>query len=199
MSLVTVSDAKDHLNIPSTDTSHDTKLQGFIDAADAVITYLTGPVEPTSYTEVHSGGGPTIVLLHPPVISVQSVTEYVGPTAYTLTQAELGQSAGAYSFSLDDPEAGIIARRYTGGLAGNFAGGYRNVAVTYTAGRTTTPADIRMAVLEDLRGLYQQTQMFGRPPFSSSATEDDWSPAPMHLFPRLSMLLDGPSRTPSIA
>jgi len=198
MALVTLDDVHKHLNIPDSDTTHDVELQGFIDAAEAIIVYNVGPVEETTFTEVHSGGGPTIVLDNPPVISVTSVTEYVGPVAYALTQAELGVAAGAYSFSLDDPAAGIICRRYTGGLAGNFAGGYRNVQVVYVAGRATVPADIHMAVLEDLRGLYQESQQGGRPSFTGTAEEETWSAGPMHLFPRLAGILSGPSRTPSI-
>jgi len=199
MPIVTLSDVHEHLNIPDDDVSHDIELLGFIDAAEAIITYSVGPVDETTFTEVHSGGGPTIVLDNPPVLSVVSVVEYVGPTAYVLTQAELGSPTGAYSFSLDDPAAGIICRRYTGGLAGNFAGGYRNVQVIYTAGRTSVPGDIQMAVLEDLAGLYQQSQQGGRPSFSGSAEEETWSAGPVHLFPRLAMILTGPSRTPSIA
>lgn len=204
-SLVTLDDAKAHLNIDPTDTTYDAELQGFIDAATAFVQFETGPILYQAFTEVHSGGGPTIVLDNPPIIAVDTVIEYVGPTAYTLTQAELGATTGQYSWSLDDANAGIIARRYSGGFVGNFAAGYRNVYVSYTAGRTSVPADVRMATLEDLRGLWTQTQ-YARPSaqFGSGigGQADNWTETPMNpigTFPRLTALLQGPSRTPSIA
>ena len=197
--LVTLDDVADHLNL--TDLTNAGELAGFIDAATAFVEFQTGPIIPREVTEVHNGGGVRIILDNPPVLSVTSVTEYVGPTGYALTQTELGTTAGSYSFSLDDPQRGIITRRYNGGLAGPFMGGISNIKIVYTAGRDAVPADIRMAVLEDLRGLWAQTQRgnsSGRPVPGG----DTWTESPMNpigTFPRLAALLAGPSRTPSIA
>lgn len=199
MGLVTLEDAKEHLNI--TDSTHDVELQGFIDASTQFVTYITGPVVPTTFTnEVHDGGWPTIVLFNPPIISVQSVTEHLGPTSYALSLQPPGSTSDNYGYSLDDPESGILVRRSGAGTPMAFWGGRRSVVVTYLAGRATVPADIRMATLEDLRGLYQQTQQGGRPSYGSNvASDDSWSVGPMRLFPRLEALLEGPSRTQSIA
>ena len=154
--IVSLDDAKAQLNI--TRTTYDDELQGFIDAATEIVEFQTGPIRRQTFTEVHNGGGPTIVLDNPPVISVTSVTEYVGPTAYPLTQAELGATTGQYSWSLDDASEGIIARRYSGGLVGNFAAGYRNVSVTYVGGRPQVPANVRLAALLIIEHLWEQTQ-----------------------------------------
>jgi len=200
-SLVTLDDVHSHLNLP--DSSADAEIMGFIEAATAYVEFQTGPIIPKQFTEVHDGGGPSIVLDNPPVLSVESVTEYVGATGYTLTQSELGSPTGAYAFSIDDAARGILTRRWSGGLVGPFVGGVKNVQVTYTAGRASVPADIRMAVLEDIRGLYTQTQ-YGRPGASfgggiGSEAAEQWSAVPMHAFPRLAALLEGPTRTPSLA
>lgn len=204
--LVTLADVHTHLQIPLSNTTYDTQLQGFIDAATAYVQFQTGPIINQTYTEVHSGGGPTIVLDNPPLISVTSVIEYIGLSAYTLNPAELGTDGGFYAYSIDDPNAGILCRRYAGGLAGSFAPGYRNIAVVYTAGLTSVPGDVRMAVLEDLRGLFTQTQ-YGGPSASfggdiGDTSQDDWNESmnnPVGSFPRLAALLQGPSRTPSLA
>lgn len=203
--LVTLEDAFDHLNIDdaSVDAVGD-ELKGFIAAATEFVEYQTGPIIPKTFTEVHSGGGLTIVLDNPPILSISAVTEYIGPTGYPLTAAELGAAGGMYAYSIDDPEAGIICRRYYGGLVGRFAAGYRNVIVTYTAGRATVPADIRMAVLEDIRGLFTQTQYSNRVgTFGAGSTSSDaWAQGPANpvgTFPRLAALLAAKNRTPSIA
>jgi hypothetical protein len=201
--IVAIDEVFDWLNTPQSQQGDITdKVQGVIDAATAFVEFETGPIVPRTYTnEVHSGGGPTIVLLNPPILSIASVVEYVGQTGYTLTQCELGTVTGQYSFSLDDAEAGIICRRFNGGIAGAFLGGFRNISVTYTAGRTSVPGDVRMAALEDIRGLFTQTQ-YGGQLAGITNEQDQWSETAMNpilAFPRLAALLQGPTRTPSIA
>jgi hypothetical protein len=197
--LVDLTDVKAHLNINPADTSNDAELSGFIDAATAYILNLTGPIDATQYTEVHSGNGPAIVLRNVPVVSVQSVTEYIGPTAYVLTQSELGAATGAYAFSLDNPQAGVLTRRYNGGIVGAFAGGVRNIVVTYTAGRGYVPADVRMAVLQDIAGLFQPSQE-GSNPYYANAAAGNAPLNPIGMFPRVTEILSAPTRrTPSIA
>lgn len=199
--LVTLDDVHDHLNIPYSDYSHDTELQGFIDAADDLIPYDTGPLVPTVITgEVHNeaAGRDRIVLYETPVISVEAVNEYVGPQVRALTSQPLGTSSfDNYGYSLDDLNHGVLYRRIGSGMLGSFFG---YVTVDYTAGRATVPAGIRMAVLEDIRGLYQQTQLGGRPAFGSSGAEDDtWNVGPMHMFPRLANLVEKYRRLPGLA
>lgn len=196
--LVDLDDAKTHLNIAASDTSQDAELLGFIDAATAYVLNLTGPINATSYTEVHSGNGPTIALRNLPVIAVQSVVEYIGPTAYTLTQSELGATTGAYAFSLDNPQAGLLTRRYNGGIVGSFAGGYLNIVVTYTAGRGYLPGDVRMAVLQDLAGLFQPSQEGSNPYYATPQAGN--APNPVGMFPRVTAVLTAATkRAPSVA
>ena len=77
------------------------------------------------------------------------------------------------------------------------------VVVAYTAGIEDVSPDIRLAVLEDIRGLFQQTQQGMRPPAfgggGGPGGGDTWTVGPMRQFPRLAALLEGAGRTQSIA
>lgn len=196
-SLVTLDDVYDTLNIKNPDGTDDGELQGFIDAAQAVIEDIVGPVVPQTYTEVHSGRGPSIVLDHTPVISVTSVTEYIGVTPYALSDAELGGSTSAYSYSLDDPTAGIVSRRYNG-LVGGFAAGNRNIQIVYVAGQATVPANVRLAALELIRMQWQPQQSGNLPGVGT----DDFSGINVMGFfvpNRVRELLVASQRGPAIA
>lgn len=198
--LVTLDDVHQHLNIPSTDTSHDIELGGFIDAATSFIEYVAGDVIPASYSETYeTWRADTIMLRHTPVLQVTSVTEYIGINAYTLTAQPPGSTVDNYGYSLDIPEAGLLVRRSAVGTRMAFLG--PTVVVAYTAGRDTVSGDIRMATLEDIRGIYQLTQLGGRPQFGTTSINpsEDWRVGPLKLFPRLAALLDGPGRAQSIA
>lgn len=196
MPIASLDDAKDFLGI--TDTSKDAILQNYLDAASIYVTSVLGPITPTEFTEVHNGGSDTIVVFNPPILTVTSITEYIGPTPYPLTQAELGADTGQYSFSVDNAAMGVIRRRYTGGFVGRFMGGQANVKVTYTAGYEQVPADAMMALLNDLQGLFNQSQMGGRPDFNGGDSEGTWSFAPINAFPRLANLLTATRRVPAI-
>lgn len=196
--IVSLSEVKTHLNI--TTINNDGELQGFINAATAQADYWFGPTRRTSYTnEIHDGGWPTIVLFNAPVLSVETITEYIGPTAHTLTLQPPGSTVDNYGYSIDDPLSGVIVRRSAAGTPIPFFAGPKSVVVSYTVGSTAVSADVRMAVLEDIRGLWQQTQQARRPNMPASAVEDVWNVGPLRMFPRLAELASGPGRIPSIA
>lgn len=145
--IVTTADIKAFLNIPTTDTSFDTQLGLFVDAASQMIVNRIGPVagSPT-YDEWYDGGSPSIVLRHTPVQSITSITESYGSSAvYTLTAQVLdsGSVGGAYGYS-GDLSRGLLTRRVSG-IATHFAAGLQNVHVVYVAGYATVPADIEQA------------------------------------------------------
>lgn len=198
--LLTLAEVKDSLNIKADSTNHDVELQRYIDAATPQIEYITGPINPVQITEVHRvpRGSSRIALREPPVLSVVSVTEYIGLTAYTLTDQAPGATTSNYGFALDLPDAGILRRTSSVGTEMPFLG--TNVTVVYMAGLASIPADVHLAAIEDVRGLYQQTQQPGRPQYGGApATEDGWGAGPVMLFPRLAALLNRASRTQSIA
>jgi len=151
-------DVKPYLNIGATDTTRDSELAGFISGATDLIEYETGPVASRVVSgEQHSGGGTVVALRQLPVASVLSVVEYQGTLAQPLTQAASPGVAGAYSFTLE-PETGTLTRRGSYGALSEWFAGRNNIVVSYQSGYTTIPAGIRMATLEVIRLMYQQTQ-----------------------------------------
>ena len=181
--LVTLSDVKAHLNI--TGTSHDTELSGFISAATPVVEDIVGPVTTRTVDEWYTGGGSKIVLRQYPVASITSVTEYAGTTGTALTQANV-DTADSYAYTLES--GGVLARR-TGSLGTNFTTGVDNVHVVYVAGRSSIPANIRLAALELIRHWYQLTQQGGRPQLGGAAEDGMFTPSGFAVPARVVELL----------
>lgn len=175
MSLVTLADAKAHLNIPSSaGTTYDTELQGFIDAAQPVVEQLAGPVVPRVITgETHNGGRDRIVTYNSPIISVQSLTEYVGASAFTLTAQPLGSTTSNYGYEIVDSNGGVIVRRSAAGMPVPFQGDFNSVVISYTAGYSTLPANVRLGALELIRHWWQRSQQAARRGFRSAPGGND--------------------------
>ena len=137
-SVLQLADAKAFLNI--TVATYDAELQTFIDAAEAAVGRVTGPLQPTAITAVVRGGR-TLSLPTTPVISLTSVTDSSGGT---ITTSDLWATPdGVVSFPSPSSYYGLgltfMAPYYT---------------VVYQAGRTvsaTTNADLYTAVKEMVR------------------------------------------------
>lgn len=137
--LVTLAQAKKHLNIPEDVTAHDDELADFIPAVTEVIEHVVGPVVPREVTEVHDGGREALVLRCRPVLSVVSVTEAgseVDPSGYTPSLA-----------------AGVLYR-----VSGQWAGGRSAVTVVVQAGRVAKPPSIMLAAKELLAFCWRPQQ-----------------------------------------
>lgn len=193
--IVDLADVKDFIGIPADQTARDSTLLRYIAAASRWATYVSDAIVPETFTnEVHSGGVPSIVLYNTPIISVTSIVEYVGATAYTLTASEAGTNQ-TYGYSIDNAAAGILTRRWNG-IAGNFIRGRNNVVVTYTAGFETIPEDIATYVLMDIQVLYNASSQGRR---QNSGGSDNFSAGlPLNVFPRLASLMESSRRTPAI-
>lgn len=152
--IVTLPITKEFLNI--TDTDDDIKLTRFIAAASQMIVNKVGVVSGSPVvSEWHDGGTARIVLRNQgPIVSVTSVLESYGSTVYTLTQVDLDTPAigNAYSYSVDLDE-GLLVRRASG-VAIPFTNGVRNIHVTYVAGYSTVPEDIKQATLVLVKHLW---------------------------------------------
>jgi hypothetical protein len=155
--VLTVSEAKTHLGQAGTD-QYDAVIGDLIDAAVGVVEGLVGPLFPRTFTETYNGGGYSIILRHTPVISVTSVTENWGPTTYTLTNQPVGSSTDAYGYDIENVYAGELVRRTVGSYPFPFFAGKGNITVTYVAGRTSVPPDIKLAVIRQLRDLWSDYQ-----------------------------------------
>lgn len=169
--IVDLPSVKAHLNIPANDDRADPELMGFIYAASELARDVCGPFLPETHTEYFSGGTPTYVPLWLPLISVLSVTEYYGLSAFPLTEQDLGSQMNAFAFTVD-PNTGQITRRTFGGEAARFAAGSKNVKIVYTAGRASVPWTVRLGALELIRHLWQLTQQGGRPKFGGAGYDE---------------------------
>lgn len=198
-SIVSLADARAHLNFTA-DTSHDTELQGFIDAATPVIEDIVGAIVSTTWTaEEHDArGGRVIFLRHPPVFDVTTVTEYRMGTAYTLTEVATPALAAANTYAVD-----LTTGRILRGWSAMWGWGYSYgdiIQVTYESGRATVPANIRLAALELIRHLYQLSQQGGRPAFSGGAVDEGpWTPSGFAVPTRVIELLAPNQRPPCVA
>lgn len=112
------------------------RLQLLIAAATFVIEDLAGPIVPVDTTWLASGGGRAIALPDVDVTVSQVAVDGVvlDPSAYIVNGG-----------------AGVVYAR------GAFAPGTLNVAIAYRAGGGAVPANLRLAVMEQLRFLYQIT------------------------------------------
>lgn len=163
--LVSLNDVKLQLNKSLVATTDDVELQISIDAATDVIERIKGPIVARTYVaEQHDGGRPIISLDRRPVLSVTTVTEYVGSTAYPLTVVSTPAAATAYS-ALLDLDAGTLTRLTIGGALYGFSEGMSNVQVTYTAGRASVPPSVRLAAMRLIQWWWQPTQQGSRPQF----------------------------------
>lgn len=170
--IVTLTETKLYLNIPTGDTTQDTELGGFISAATPVVEDLVGPVVPRQFDEWYDGGQSWIFLRHIPIadatVDVTAVTEFSGSTGVVLTEVNEPAPSGA-SYRYND---GMIYR-----IGCRFSAGFANIHVVYTAGRNPTPANIKQGALEIIRHNYQLSQQGGRPAFGGAADDVIFTPS----------------------
>ena len=163
--LVDVSDAKDYLNIQSTDRTRDAKILRFIKGVRPLIEAITGPIVPTQYDEWYDGGQVSITLRHrpntgygtSPLLILQAISEYNGPIEWPLSIISSPDQGQLYSAQVDLP-LGRVVRRTAGGGVQAFPGLPQSVHVVYTAGQYSVPWNVQEATLEYLREQFQDTQ-----------------------------------------
>lgn len=179
MSVLTVSEVKEHLNI--TAGTWDDELAGTIDAAEAAIARAVGPLESATVTSSVRGVGGSMVLPVRPVISLTSLTPYQGTPIDT---------AGVYL----DGEAGVIEM-----VTGEWFANVRHTVV-YVAGRATLPADLAMAVKELVKVMWgSQRGGSKRPGTGQSEAYSNTLAGSADAFPYSVERLIRPHRTVSAA
>jgi hypothetical protein len=180
--LIDLASVKAHLNMNPSDTRQDDELQGYVLAAAELARNHCGPFLPEQHTQFFDGGSPRIFPDWTPLLTVQSVTEYYGLSAFAITEQQLGNQTDAFSFTVDY-QTGELTRRTFGGEAAFWAAGAKNVKVVYTAGRAEdVPYTVRLGALEIIRHLWQMTQQGGRPKFGGTALDGADGPAVLTGF-----------------
>jgi len=167
--IISLAEARAGLGLAQANTVKDEDLRTYIAAATPVIEDIVGPVLRTTRVETFDGGAPTIALSWHPIISVGNVIESFGSnTQFTLTLQDVfaGSGLDAYGYTVDLGE-GVLVRRSLG-VASLFAGGVRNVQVTYVSGRTAIGGNILLATRRLIRHLWQSEQQGFRPAMSGS-------------------------------
>ena len=159
--IVSLTDAKNHINKTMVYTGDDNELRGFIDTAGELVESLAGPTINRTVTEYHDGTGRSEIFLGQwPAVSVTSVVEtWPGGSNYTLNQmTDLGAAGTGYDFTFDR-QVGSITRRSGPSLTRCFPAGLANVKIVYVAGRVQPwPPSIRLAALEEIGYLWRVTQ-----------------------------------------
>jgi hypothetical protein len=149
-------------------TTYDVELQSFIDSAEATLGNLVGPLTATSYTDRVRPANGRLRTRVAPVVSLTSVTSAEG-MVLTLSDLHLDQRAGVVTTNIVG--VGFISPYYD---------------VVYSAGRATCPEDIRLAVKELVRHLWDSQRGPTRRPGSESSQSSTLSlrmPGAGYLLP----------------
>ncbi|NUP24014.1 MAG: phage gp6-like head-tail connector protein [Streptomyces sp.] len=141
--VVSLAEAKAQLNIDAENTEDDAEIQGFIRSVTAICERYAGSLTRTIHVETHTGGY-GMALAHPPILSLTSVT--------AIQQGSTDQAVGDLAL---DATNGIVRRLDRGRMVGPFT-------VTYVAGRTSIPPNVRQAALIILQHMWE-TQRGGMP------------------------------------
>ena len=134
--IVSLADAREHLNFTAGDTTGDEELRGYILKASDWVEGKTGPVVRRTVTRtLYPTGG--LLFLEPPVISLTSVVAaYGSPGTYSVGSLYLDGETGTVRYGW-----GATCFMYP-------------VTVTYLAGRQVAPPLVREACLEILRAMW---------------------------------------------
>lgn len=156
--IVSLRDAKEHLNIPLDRTEDDRELLGFLVAVTAVVENHVGAVLRREESAAFDGGLDSVVLPVTPILSVTSVTES-------------GTAVDASGYSLD--AASGVMRRMADSRPTRWRAGIGNVVVDYVVGRTSVAANVSRAALIILKHMWetQRNAGGGRPGLASEVAD----------------------------
>ena len=191
LGIVSLNDAKIHLNIPTSDTSQDEELRSFIDSASDLAESYVGQVlgRRTFTSELYDGGQEFIRIRNPKAISITSVTEN-------------GETVSSSNYVLDYTGQRLYrigsGTLYATNSYGYWTAGMNNVSITYVAGYVSPPMAAKQGVLEILRHLWQ-TQRGAINVMSRTQSGDELYSTPTYSLPRRAMELLDPTSFPGMA
>lgn len=150
--IVTLDEVNEWLKHETGDPVRDAKLSRLIDAATVLVEGEVGPVQPREVTADFTPTG-RVIILPVPIMSVASVTSYTGGTATVWTEDDPTAATPTYPFRVE-LGPGLLHGAWPFGST---------VRVAYVAGRSTIPANISQAVLEQIRLWWESSQNPTRP------------------------------------
>lgn len=150
MSVVTVDEAKVHLNIGAV-TTFNAELQTFLDGVEGALGMEVGPLGAVAKTERVRGCRRVLQLNYPPVILLTTVTATDGTVVSTSLLTPTSHARVEYL------QGGWFPARF--------------YDVVYQAGRSSLPSDLRLAVLELLRWVWDPQRGGGAARFGSMPAE----------------------------
>lgn len=151
---------KPYIQFPSGQLDQDNTLQLLVDSACWwVQDYLGRPVAPTTFYERFDGWtswqGSYIVLPYYPVLQIIQLTEWWGNSGPHLlaeqtpsNQFGTGPSYGDADVYQLEPATGIVRRTFPGLVQKPFFPGSRNIEISWVAGYSPTPPEVKFATLE---------------------------------------------------
>ena len=183
MPIVSLADAKAHLNI--TTTTDDEELRRFLAVATEMAErYCNRALRRKTISETHDGDTEALLLRSRPVLSITTVTEN-------------GVALAATDYTLD-ATAGLLLRGSTTAEL-EWCDGRQNITVAYVSGYTDPPQVAQQAVLELTRHLWQTQR--GNVALPTLGGADDYNGPTgfgWSIPNRVRELLD-PLRSPAIA
>ena len=133
--IISLQDAKQHLNIPASKTTNDEEIRGWLAAITPVVEDYVGPVLPRTVTETVTGTN-VLNLTYSPIMAIVSVTPWYQGAAYSPSMLRFD-------------EFGNLVLAY----GGPFFGG--TFTVVYTVGMNPIPPNITAAVRIILKHLWE--------------------------------------------
>ena len=173
--LVTLQQYKDFAGLTS--IKNDARINVVIDQVSQLVkTYCGSTIidyastNKVEYKNIKDSIVDTIILDESPLIQVVSVQERTSQAdAYVTLITENSDSSGKYEYVIDDESDSITRTNSTGTIS--WARGPKSVKITYKAGYTTTPHDLRLAVY-DLIKYYMKDERKERMSVSGASVEN---------------------------
>ena len=139
--MITLTELKTYLNI--TDNSKDTFLQSCIDSSvNEIEDYLNRKLSPDTYVEYLDGNNKSMIYLrNKPINSITSIECFDEYDTYEDLFTGSDTASNSVQIITDDNLIKLLKGYF-------FYNGCKNFKITYTAGYSTTPDDIKSVLLE---------------------------------------------------
>jgi hypothetical protein len=173
--LVTLQQYKDFAGLKSLE--HDARINVVIDSVSQLVKSYCGTslidyasTNKVEYKTIKDSLVKTIILDESPLIQVVSVEERTTQAdAYVTLITENSDSSGKYEYIVEDESDSIVRTNSTGEIS--WAKGPKSVKITYKAGYTSTPQDLRLAVY-DLIKYYMKDERKERMSIAGASVEN---------------------------